>query len=197
MTTTPGASVQETAQQTGKCRFSSDQYHWLIEAGILTTDHKVELIGGEILPMPPMGDNHGDSISDLALWLSDHRAQGYIPRCQVTIRLAEGFTPDPDFTLLRYREDGYGPHHRPNAGDVMLIIEVSDSSLALDLGPKGMAYAQAGIPELWVVDLPNKQIHKFTQPSPEGYGETTTVAEDETIIPLLIPNLQLPVREAL
>ena len=197
MTTTPGASVQDTAQKTGKCRFSSDQYHWLIEAGILTTDHKVELIGGEILPMPPMGNNHGRNIRQLTIWLVEHRAQDYIPQCQVTIRLAEGFTPDPDFTLLRYREDEYKEGDNPTSADVMLIIEVSDSSLAWDLGPKGMAYAQAGIPELWVVDLPNKQIHKLTQPSPEGYGETTTVAEDETITPLLIPNLQLPVSEAL
>lgn len=65
----------------------------------------MELIGGEILPIAPMGDDHGRKIGALTLWLSDHRGQDYIPRCQVTMRLTEGFTLDPDFTLLRYRED--------------------------------------------------------------------------------------------
>ena len=197
MATTQDASARATAQPNGQCLFSSDQYHWLIEAGILTTDHKVELIGGHILPMVPMGDNHGDSISNLNIWLVKQAEQNYAPRCQVTIRLSEGFTPDPDFTLLRHREDGYGPHHRPNAADVLLVIEVADSSLAWDLGPKSLAYAQAGIPELWVVDIPHRQVHRFTQPSAEGYGETTIIAEHETITPLLIPNLQMPVSETL
>lgn len=95
------ASEKNLPREKGGCKFTSDQYHWLIDAGILTTDHRVELISGEILTMPPMGDEHGDCIGGLELWLADHRGQDYIPRCQVTIRLAEGFTPDPDFTLLR------------------------------------------------------------------------------------------------
>lgn len=197
MATTQDASARATAQPNGQCLFSSDQYHWLIEAGILTTDHKVELIGGHILPMAPMGDNHGRKIRQLTIWLVEHRAQDYIPQCQVTIRLAEGFTPDPDFTLLRYREDEYKEGVSPAVIDVLLVIEVADSSLAWDLGPKSLAYAQAGIPELWVVDIPHRQVHRFTQPSAEGYGETTIVAEHETITPLLIPNLQMPVSETL
>ena len=197
MTTAQPTTGQARPEEKDGCKFSSDQYHWLIEAGILTTDHRVELIGGQILPMPPMGDEHGDSIGDLNTWLSDRREQEYMPRCQVTIRLAEGFTPDPDFTLLRYREDGYGPHHRPTAADVLLVIEIADSSLARDLGQKSLAYARAGVPELWVVDIPHRQIHRFTQPSPEGYQEQTTAGEGETISPALIPSLQLPVREAL
>ena len=197
MTTTPGASAQEPAQIEGRCRFSSDQYHWLIDTGFLTTEHKVELIGGEILPMPPMGHNHGRNIRQLTIWLVEHRAQDYIPQCQVAIRLAEGFTPDPAFTLLRYREDEYKEGDDPAATDVLLVIEVADSSLAWDLEYKCLAYAQAGIPELWVIDLPHRQIHRFTQPSPQGYGESATAADDESITPLLLPSLQLPVREAL
>ena len=120
-----------------------------------------------------------------------------MPRCQVTFRLAEGFTPDPDFTLLRYRADGYRGDNRPTAADVLLVIEVADSSLARDLGPKSLAYAQAGVPELWVVDLPHRQLHRLTQTSPEGYQEQTAAGENETISPLLIPNLQMPVKVAL
>ena len=197
MTILQGASDQAPPVERETCKFSSDQYHWLIEAGILTTDHRVELIGGQILTMPPMGDNHGDSIGDLNTWLIDRRGQDYLVRCQVTIRLAEGFTPDPDFTLLRYREGGYRGGNRPTVADVLLIIEVADSSLSRDLGEKSLAYAQAGVPELWVVDIRGRRIHRLTRPSPEGYQERTIAGEDEIITPELIPNLQMPVREAL
>ena len=180
-----------------QCKFSSDQYHWLIEAGFLTIDHKVELIEGVIVAMPPKGDKHGYAIADLTTWLSDRRGEDYMPRCQITLRLTEGFTPDPDFALLRYRPHGYRGDNRPTAADVLLVIEVADSSLARDLGLKSLAYARAEIPELWVVDIPHRQIHQLTQPSPEGYGEQTTVGEEETITPLLIPSLQMPVRVAL
>ena len=196
MATAQPTSLKAPPRETERCRFTSDQYHWLIDAGILTTDHKVELIGGEILTMPPMGDDHGDSISDLTAWLSDRRGEYYVLRCQVTIRLAEGFTPDPDFTLLRYREDGYGPHHRPSAADVLLVIEVADSSLSRDLGEKSLAYARAAVPELWVADIPHRQVHRLSRPSPEGYQERATANADETISPILIPNLQMPVRVA-
>ena len=197
MTTAQPAAGQAPPEEKDSCKFSSDQYHWLIEAGILTTDHRVELIGGRILTMPPMGDEHGDSIGDLNTWLSDRRAQDYVPRCQVTIRLAEGFTPDPDFILLRYKEAGYRGANRPTVADVLLVIEVADSSLSRDLGLKSLAYARAGVPELWVVDIPNRQIHRLTRPSPEGYQERTAAGEEETISPALIPSLQMPVRAAL
>ena len=197
MTTAQPATGQAPPEEQNYCKFSSDQYHWLIEAGILTTDHRVELIGGQILPLPPMGDEHGDNIGDLNTWLIDRRGQDYVPRCQVTIRLADGFTPDPDFILLQYKEAGYRRENRPTAADVLLVIEVAESSLARDLGEKSLAYAQAGVPELWVVDLPHRQVHRLTQPTPEGYQERTTAGEGETISPALIPSLQMPVRAAL
>ena len=197
MTTAQPTTEQVPLQDKDLCKFSSDQYHWLINAGILTTDHRVELIGGQILTMPPMGDEHGDSIGDLNIWLVQHAGQNYVPRCQVTIRLAEGFTPDPDFILLRYKEAGYRGENRPTVADVLLVIEVAYSSLDRDLGLKSLAYARAGVPELWVVDLPHRQVHQFTRPSPEGYQERTTAEEDETISPALIPSLQMPVRAAL
>ena len=168
MTTTPQAAAQAEPQEVDQWKFSSDQYHWLIEAGILTTDHRVELIEGMILTMPPKGDKHGDAIRDLNLWLCNRRGEDYVPSCQVTLRLAEGFTPDPDFTLLRYRAAGYRGDNRPTAADVLLVIEVADSSLARDLGPKSLAYARAGVPELWVVDLPHRQIHRLTRHPPRA-----------------------------
>ena len=197
MTTAPRSPAQKPSQATSNCKFTSDQYDWLIEAGFITTEHRVELIRGEILTMTPMGDNHRRSTRRLNLWLVRNAGQDYIPQCQVTISLANDFTPDPDFSLLRYREDEYNEGDSPTQADVLLIIEVADSSLAYDLGDKSLAYARAGIPELWVVDLPHQQVHRFTGPSPQGYQEHSTAAEDETMTPSLIPSLQLPVHDTL
>ena len=179
------------------CKFTSRQYQWLIEEGYLTTEHRVELIEGEIRSMPPMGEYHGSSIGHLTTWLSDRGGQDYVLRCQVTIQLAEGLIPDPDLVLLRYREDEYRRGDRPQSSDVLLVIEITDSSLQYDLGEKSVSYARANVPELWVVDIPHRLIHRFSRPSPDGYLSRTTAGEDETISPELIPSLRMPVREAL
>ena len=196
-TAIPAAAGRAPAPGKEPCKFTSRQYQWLIEEGYLTTEHKVELIEGEIRSMPPMGEYHGDSIGHLTTWLSDRRGQEYVLRCQVTIHLAEGFTPDPDFVLLRYREDEYRRGNRPQASDVLLVIEISDSSLQQDLEVKSVSYARANVPELWVVDIPHRRLHRFSQPSPDGYLSRTTIGEEETISPELVPNLRMPVREAL
>ena len=197
MTTAQGTSGQAPPQENPPCKFSSDQYHWLIEAGFLTTDHRVELIEGEILTMPPMGDEHGDSIRNLNRWLAQHAGNTYIHQCQVTTRLNDNFTPDPDFVLFRYEDHEYRGGNRPQPADILLVIEVADSSLQRDLGPKSLGYARAGVPELWVLDLPHRQVNRLIQPTPDGYQEQTTSGEDETITPMLIPSLQMPVGEAL
>ena len=111
--------------------------------------------------------------------------------------MAEGFSPDPDFTLLKYRQGGYGRGPRPTAADVLLVIEVADSSLEYDLGEKALAYARAGVPEMWVVDIPNRQMHVYIHPSADGYQAYSTASEDESVTALLIPGLDLPVAEAL
>ena len=197
MTTKRRTADQAPPGKNGPCKFTSRQYHWLIEQGYLTTDHKVELIEGEIKSMPPMGERHGHVLTKLYLWLARHAGDYYIPQCQVTIHLAEGFTPDPDFTLLRYQEHMYPPGQSRGSQDVLLAIEVADSSLQRDLEEKSIGYARAEVPELWVVDLPHRQIHRLTLPSPDGYQARNIAGEGETISPELILSLQMPVSQAL
>ena len=136
-----------TRQQADRkpCKFTSEQCHWLIESGTLTTEHNLELIGGEIIGMAPMGDEHGNTIAQLNTWLVIRAEEKYNVRCYITLRVAEGFSPDPDFTLLKYPQGGYGRGTRPRAEDVLLIIEVADSSFVYDLGDKALAYARAGV----------------------------------------------------
>ena len=195
MTSTQPATKQQAGRK--PCKFTSEQYHWLIESGILTTEHNIELIAGEIIGMAPMGDEHGNSIEQLNTWLVIRADDKYNVRCQITLRVAEGFSPDPDFTLLKYRQGGYGRGPRPTAEDVLLVIEVADSSLEYDLGEKALAYARAGVPEMWVVDIPNRQMHVYIHPTPDGYQTYSTASEDESVTALLIPGLDLPVAEAL
>ena len=194
--TTP-TTTQDTASEKAVPAFTSEQYHWLIDAGILTSEDRVELIGGEIKHIVPTGDDHGDSIEHTGAWLAARAAEDYTVRCQVTLRLEGDFSPDPDFTLLRYREGGYNRSRRPSAEDVLLIIEIADSSLELDLGRKALAYARAGVLELWVVDLPHRQIHVLIQPSADGYRARTAAGERESVTALLIPGLTMPVQAAL
>ena len=195
---TPAGGVSgQATKETDKCRFSSEQYHWLIDSGILTTEHRVELIAGEIRSMAPTGDKHADSIELLNHWLVTRAKQVYNVRCQTTLRVAEGFTPDPDFTLLKYRDGGYARGPRPTPEDVLLIIEVADSSLSYDLGEKALAYSRAGVPEQWVVDIPHRQVHVLSYPSSEGYRSVADAGENDSVIALLIPELELPVAEAM
>ena len=194
----PADAIQDGKEPGSEpCNFTSRQYRWLIEEGILATDHKVELIEGEIRNMPPMGDNHGIALSRLNIWLVRHAGEDYFPQCQVTIHLSEGFTPDPDFTLLRYHEGIFQADQRRGPQDVLLAIEIADSSLQHDLEEKSVSYARAGVPELWVVDIPHRQVHQLTQPSPGGYQARNIAEEEDTISPGLIPGLEMPVREAL
>ena len=198
--TTPETRQQEAARVQAEptpCRFSSQQYRWLIDAGILTTEHRVELIEGEIRTMAPMGPAHRRSMRRLNTWLVLHAGDQYVVESQLSIDLSEAFTPDPDFILARWREDGYPEGENPGRDDVLLAIEVADSSLEYNLGDKARAYARTGIPELWVVDIPHRQIHVFIHPSADGYQSHAAAGEDEAVTALLIPNLRLPVSEAL
>ena len=195
MTTPEPAKTEEGELQPSK--YSSHQYRWLINNGILTTEHKVELIKGEIRPMEKMGPAHRRSMRQLTTWLALQAGDKYVLECQLTIELAEGFTPDPDFILARWKEDGYPEGENPGKTDVLLAIEVADSSLEYKLGEKALAYARAGVPELWVVDIPHRQVHVLIQPTADGYRTRDTADESHSVTALLIPGLQLPVAEAL
>ena len=195
MTTPEPAKTEERELQPSK--YSSHQYRWLINNGILTTEYKVELIEGEIRPMEKMGPARRRVMRKLNTWLALEAGENYVLECQLTVELAEGFTPDPDFILARWKEDGYPEGENPGKTDVLLAIEVADSSLAYKLGQKALAYARAGVPELWVVDIPHRQVHVLIQPSKDGYRTRDTADESHSVTALLIPGLQLPVAEAL
>ena len=154
----------------------------------------MELIEGEILLKPPTGNNHTWGIARLNILLMDHRPRDYFLQTQSTIHLAEGFSPDPDYTLPTPEERLY-LHEPAAASDVLLIIEVASTSLRYDLQVKANLYARAGVPELWVIDLTARVVHRLTDPSPQGYLEQNAHQDGDTLTPTRIPGLTLPVSE--
>ena len=152
-------------------RFDVDAYYRMAEAGILSPKDRVELIDGEIIEMAPIGAPHGGKVDRLTSLVARIVADGQvIARVQGPLRLDRRNEPQPDLMLLRPRADFYETGH-PSAADVLLLVEVADSSLAYDRGPKLALYARHGVPEVWVVDLVGRAVEICREPGPEGYAE--------------------------
>ena len=150
-------------------------YDRMGEAGILGPDDRVELIEGELIAMAPIGSYHAGAVGGLTYRLVEQVGRHALVWVQNPIRLDNHNEPQPDFALLRPREDEYR-NALPGPADVLLIIEVADSSLAFDRTVKANLYARSGIAELWIVDLAGARTWVCRDPSPEGYRNVTEAA---------------------
>ena len=145
-------------------------YYKMAEAGILTRDDRVELIDGEIIDLNPIGSPHASIAKRLNQLFARAAADGIVlVSVQDPLRLDAGNEPQPDLMLLRPRADVYRASH-PGAADVLLLIEISDSSLAYDRGRKLALYAQFGVPEVWIVDIFGAAIEVCRQPKDGAYA---------------------------
>ncbi|WP_322801043.1 Uma2 family endonuclease [Thermoflexus sp.] len=178
-------------------RFTVEEYHRLAEAGILREDERVELIEGAIREMPPISSAHAGAVNRLLDRLFSLQAKGQgIVSVQNPIRLGPYSEPQPDLALLRPRADFYASAH-PGPSDVLLVIEVAESSADYDREHKLPLYGRAGIPEAWVVDLARGEVVVGRDPSPEGYRAIRIARRGEVLSPLAFPDLALPVAEIL
>lgn len=157
-------------------RLTVAQYHRMGEAGILRADARVELINGEIIDMAPTGSRHAGTVIQLAHILRQALDQNAQIAVQSPLVLNDESEPEPDLAVLRPRADFYKSSH-PGPGDVLLLIEVADSSLRYDRLIKVPLYARHGIPEVWLVDLEGRRVSRFTDPGPQGYRRSDTPAE--------------------
>lgn len=175
-------------------RFDVAEYHRMAEFGILSEDDRVELVGGEIVEMSPIGSLHQAVVDRLNRLFTSSAGQNYIVRPQGPVRLDEHNEPQPDLALLRFREDFYEREH-PGSGDALLVIEVSESSLEYDRNIKLPLYAGAGIPEVWIVDLAAGEVESHSGPraSTGGYGTTRRYARGEEAVSETVSGLSLPV----
>ncbi|MFY0685965.1 MAG: Uma2 family endonuclease [Cyclobacteriaceae bacterium] len=152
---------------------SVDDYYKMAEVGILNQDDRVELINGEIIEMSPIGSKHAATVDKISSVLRAIIKNTMILRVQNPIRLNNQNEPEPDISLLKYKEDFYSEQH-PTSSDVSIVIEVSDSTLSYDSEVKSVLYASHDIPEYWIVDIENGSIKVLSDPNNNVY-QTETV----------------------
>jgi Uma2 family endonuclease len=145
-------------------------------AGILPRDARVELIDGDLIDMAPIGSRHAGVVRRIARLLERAVGDAAIVSVQMPIALDESSEPQPDIALLEPRSDFYTPAH-PTPKDVMLIVEVADSSLPYDRDVKLALYARHHILEVWLVDLKHDEITRYRNPHPDGYRAAAKLLE--------------------
>jgi len=193
----------ETVQQTGaadlsarRVRFSVADFYRMGELGLFAPDERIELIDGELVKMPPFGPGHAGCVDEFADLLRVRLPDTVIVRTQNPIRLHDQAEPDPDIAVV-VRRSGYYRAGHPSPSDVLLVIEVADSSLAYDLGIKAPMYAAAGIAEYWVVDLTGRQMVVLREPQDGQYQSEQTLTASDILRPLAFPDVSIAVTDAL
>ena len=156
----------------------------MVAAEIMEEDERVELIGGELVPMSPKGNRHELVKTELLKRWYRAAPVGLELTPETTFRLSEDTYLEPDVVIYK-RSDGL---EGLNGATALLVVEIADSSLRYDIGRKAVLYAGFGVRELWVIDTVRLQLRVFRQPSAEGYGETIDLAAPETAIPAFAAN---------
>ena len=175
--------------------FTVDTYQRLAELGVLRENDRVELIAGQVVEMSPIGDRHASCVRRLNQLFSRSLSGAAIVDVQNPVVLGEHDAPQPDVVLLKPRPDAYLRH--PRATDILLIIEVADTTLAYDRDIKIPLYARAGIPEAWLVDLHGNALSRYRSPGPDGYSDVVIVKRGEALRPLLVPDIEIRAKEIL
>jgi len=146
-----------------------DEYLKMAEAGILSQEDRVELIDGQILRMSPIGSRHAACVDKISALLHQLIPSGQtIIRVQNPVRLNDYSEPEPDIAILKPAADYYAGNH-PQAKDILMIIEVADTSFDYDKEIKLPLYAEAGVPEYWIVHLEKQEIEAYREPANDGY----------------------------
>jgi Uma2 family endonuclease len=172
-------------------RFTTDEYEQMIATGILTEEDRVELIDGEIIEMSPIGDDHVFTVNALTELLFSKLTGRAVISIQNPIRLSGRSRPQPDIALWRLKD------HRslPGPDDILLLVEISDSTLAFDRDVKLPLYARAGVAEVWIVNLVDDRIEVYRRPTPDGYRSTKHAGPGGSVSPLAFPDVTFSVSD--
>jgi Uma2 family endonuclease len=184
------------AVQVLKRRFTVDEYYRMAEANILSEDDRVELLEGEIIQMTPIGSRHAACVKRLIRFFSQHVGDHALVSAQDPVHLDEHSEPQPDVAVLRFRPDFYAQAH-PRPEEVLLLVEVAETSTEFDRQVKVPLYAQAGISEVWLVDLAGECLTVYVKPSARVYEQVQRFERGETVSPQALPELKLNVSEVL
>lgn len=182
------SATDSTAVERNLRLLTIDDLEKMVRLGIIGRDERVELIGGQIVRMSATGRRHTWTV--IRLCRVFNRRDDVLVSPQSTLEIQEGIGPEPDIAVIRADAD---PMHRVSARTALLVIEVADTSLAHDRYTKAPLYAQAGIPEYWIVDLNGDRIEVYREPSEAGYRLSRLHLRGESLSPLFAPDLTVDV----
>jgi Uma2 family endonuclease len=176
--------------------FTADEYEKMAEAGILDEDEHVELIAGRILEMSPKGIGHAVSTNRANRCFLLRLGTRVVVRGQNPIRLDNASEPEPDLVLAKPQEREYADRH-PTPSEILLVLEVADSSLTYDRNAKSRLYSTAGIPQFLILNLKAREMEDHRDPSPDGYRSKETYRADESFTLVAFSDISISVLELL
>lgn len=177
-------------------QFTVWDYHQMVKAGILKEDERVELIAGEIIEMSPIGTLHAACINRLIRLFSQLLGDRAIVAAQNPIALSDFSEPQPDISLLKPRPDFYAAAH-PQPQDILLLVEVADTTINYDRSVKIPLYANSGISEAWIIDINGQTIEVYRQPTPNGYQQIQSLQKRQSLFVQAFPEINLTVDDLL
>jgi Uma2 family endonuclease len=177
-------------------RFTAEEYRAMAEAGVLGEDDRVELVDGEIVDMAPIESPHLSCVVAMTHLLVESSGGRWFVSVQNPVRLGEHDEPQPDLALLRGRPDPAAPAP-PRPEDVLVVIEVSDTTLSYDKNAKLPLYARVGIPEAWIADLNGHKVEVRHHPGPDGYRMSRSFDAGARIVSGAVEGLSVAVDEVL
>lgn len=187
----PGPETASPAFSVRRWLINVDEYHRLVEAGILALDARSELIEGEVFLSRPISNRHAACVRRLDDLFRERLDRRAVVSVQSPVRIGDHSEPEPDLALLRPRADHYYATGHPGPADVFLLIEVMVTSADYDRGIKLSLYARAGVAEVWLIDLPGERIEVDRRLFEDIYTENQIVSRGKGLAPEAFPELEL------
>ncbi len=175
-------------------RITVEEYEVMYEAGVFKPDEHLELINGEILKVAPMNAPHIAHVANLSRLLIETFGKRVTVFTQLPVILTDDSEPEPDIALLKWRRDHYFSR-KATASDVYLLIEVADTSLLYDRRIKLPLYARAGVPEVWIVKVQERELEVYRSPKGEAYSESRVLKPSDVVSLLAFPDMELALSE--
>jgi Uma2 family endonuclease len=179
-----------------KHRVTLNEWHKMGKYNIFEPQTRIELINGEMIDMAPIGPPHGGRVKRLNHLFSKQLGDSAIVSVQDPIQLNDDSEPEPDIAILRPEPNFYSERH-PTPDDILLLIEVSDSTINYDRDKKLPLYAKNAIIEIWLVDLGAKVVEIYLDPQPQGYATKNIAEPGDILMPSQLPHVTITVSEIL
>jgi Uma2 family endonuclease len=175
-------------------RWTREEYDRLVDVGVLGEDEHVELIEGEIVEMTPQNAPHATAVRLVQEALRTVVGAGFDVRAQLPLALGADSEPEPDIAVVPGSPRDYRDRHPTTAA---LVVEVADATWRFDRERKSRAYAQAGIPEYWIVNLENRTLEVYRDPAGDRYDTEHILQPEEEVSPLARPDASIRVADLL